>query len=201
MKTIKIYSDSPSGRQLDEIARCLDAGELMIYPTDTLYAIGCDAMNVKAIEKICAIKGINPEKTNLSIICSDISMASEYARIENNGFRLLKQYTPGAFTFLFRAASTLPKAFKGRKIVGIRIPACRTDIEIVSRLGRPILTTSIEFDDEDYAVSPGLMAEKYEHQVDFIIEGEDGGTEPSTIVDCIDDNPTVIRQGKGEFDI
>ena len=197
MKTIKIWSDSPSERQLDEIASELEAGEIMVFPTDTLYAIGCDALNVKAIDKICRIKGINPEKSNLSIICSDISMAAEYCRIENFGFRLLRDYTPGPFTFLFRASSTLPKAFKGRKVVGIRIPDCRTDLEIVKRLGHPVLTTSIEYEDEDYAINQELIAEAYSDKADIFVEGEEGSTEPSTIVDCTGNEPEIVRQGKG----
>lgn len=197
MKTIKIWSDSPSERQLDEIASELEAGGIMVFPTDTLYAIGCDALNVKAIDKICRIKGINPEKSNLSIICNDISMAAEYCRIENFGFRLLRDYTPGPFTFLFRASSTLPKAFKGRKVVGIRIPDCRTDLEIVKRLGHPVLTTSIEYEDEDYAINQELIAEAYSDKADIFVEGEEGSTEPSTIVDCTGNEPEIVRQGKG----
>lgn len=197
MKTIKIWSDSPSERQLDEIVSTLEAGEIMVFPTDTLYAIGCDALNVKAIDRICRIKGINPEKSNLSIICSDISMAAEYCRIENFGFRLLRDYTPGPFTFLFRASSSLPKAFKGRKVVGIRIPDCRIDLEIVKRLGRPVMTTSIEYEEEDYAINQDLIAEAYSSKADLFVEGEEGSTEPSTIVDCTGSEPEIVRQGKG----
>ncbi|MDE5807370.1 MAG: threonylcarbamoyl-AMP synthase [Muribaculaceae bacterium] len=197
MKTIKIWSDSPSDRQLNEISEALAAGETMIFPTDTLYAIGCDALNVKAIEKICRLKGINPEKSNLSIICKDISMASEYCRIDDAGFRLLRDYTPGPFTFLFKASSSLPKAFKGRKVVGIRIPDNNTDREIASYLGHPVLTTSIEYEDSDYGINPDLIAEGYEGKVDFIIEGEEGDLEPSTIIDCTGKEPVIVRQGKG----
>lgn len=200
MKTIKIWSDSPSERQLSEIARDLEMGQTMIFPTDTLYAIGCDALNVKAIDRICALKRINPEKSNLSIICADISMAAEYCRIENFGYKLLRQFTPGPFTFLFRASSTLPKAFKGRKVVGIRIPDNNTDREIATRLGHPILTTSIEYDDDDYAINPELIAEAYNDKVDFFIEGADGTTEFSTIIDCTGNQPELIRQGKGEIE-
>lgn len=197
MKIIKIWSDNPSDRQLDEITRDLEAGAIMIYPTDTLYAIGCDALNAKAVEKICKLKGINPDKTNLSIICSDISQVSEYARYDNNAFRLLKDNTPGAFTFLFKASSSLPKIFKGRKIVGIRIPDCRTAIEIVRRLGHPILTTSIAFSDEDYAINPELIAETYYDKVDMLLDAGTGGIEPSTIVDCTDNEIEITRDGKG----
>lgn len=199
MKIIKIWNDSPSDRQLSEICRDLEMGATMIMPTDTLYGICCDALNVKAIDKICRLKGLNPEKTNLSIICSDISMAAEYSRIENRGFQLLKENTPGPFTFLFKSASTLPKAFKGRKTVGIRIPDNNTARLIAERLGRPLLTTSIEFEDEDYAVNPELISEAYNDKVEIFIEGENGDTVPSTIIDCTGSSPEIIREGKGEL--
>lgn len=199
VKTIKIWNDSPFERQLSEIARDLEMGQIMVFPTDTLYAIGCDALNVKAIDRICALKRINPEKSNLSIICSDISMAAEYCRIENFGYKLLKECTPGPYTFLFRASSSLPKAFKGRKVVGIRIPDNKTDREIAARLGHPILTTSIQFEDDDYAINTGLIAENYNDRVDFFIEGDDGSTEYSTIIDCTGNSPEIIREGKGEI--
>lgn len=199
MKTIKIWNDNASSRQLDEICANLESGKSMITPTDTLYAIACDALNPKAIEHICRLKGINTEKTNLSIICSDISMASEYARYDNYAFRLLKDYTPGPFTFLFKSASSLPKAFKGRKVVGVRIPDNKLCRDIVERLGHPILSTSIEFENDDYARDPGLIAEAYEDKVDFMLEGNDGDTQPSTIIDCTGSSPEIIRQGKGEI--
>lgn len=197
MKTVKIWNDLPSDRQLNELVRDLENGSIVIYPTDTLYAIGCDALNVKAIDKICKLKNINPEKTNLSIICSDISQASEYVRCDNNSFRLLKDNTPGPFTFLFKSSSSLPKAFKGRKVVGVRIPDNNTIRQIVKKLGHPILTTSIEFADEDYARNVELITETYYDKVDVIIDGGDGGLEPSTIVDCTENIPEIIREGKG----
>lgn len=197
MKIIKIWNDNPSDRQLDEIVRDLKNGAVMIYPTDTLYAIGCDALNVKAIDRICRIKGINPDKTNLSIICSDISQVAEYARYDNYAFRLLKDNTPGPFTFLFKTSSSLPKAFKGRKIVGVRIPDCNTAIQIVKKLDAPILSTSIDFSDEDYAVNPELMAESYYDKVDFLIDAGEGSTLQSTIIDCTSNEMQIIREGKG----
>ena len=199
MKTIKIWNDEASSKQLDEICAFLEAGEIMIMPTDTLYGIACDALNPKAIERSCRLKNINPEKTHLSIICSDISMAAEYARFDNKAFRLLRDYTPGPFTFLFKSASSLPKAFKGRKVVGVRIPDLQICRDIVERLGHPLLSTSIEYADEDYAVSPGLIAEAYDGLVDLFIEGDEGATLPSTIVDCTGPEPVVTREGKGEF--
>lgn len=197
MKTIKIWEDNASGKQLDEIAAHLADGQIVIIPTDTIYGIACDALNAKAVERICKIKGINPEKTNLSIICSDISMAAEYSRIENSAFRLIKNNTPGPFTFLLKTVSTLPKAFKGRKTVGVRIPDCKVATDIARRLGRPILTTSIRFSSDDYAISPSLIEEEYENLADLLVEGEEGGTVPSTIVDCTGSSPEIVREGKG----
>ncbi len=199
METIKIWNDNPSQRQISDICDALEQGQTIILPTDTLYGIACDALNPKAIDKICRLKGINPEKNHLSIICSDISMAAEYARFDNSAFHLLKELTPGPFTFLFRSASTLPKAFKGRKTVGVRIPDCKLCREIVSRLGHPIMTTSVDYKDEDYAVNPGLIAEAYNDRVNLFVEGEDGGTEPSTIIDCTETEPVVVREGKGQI--
>ena len=156
---VKLYEDSPNQREIDKVIEVLRSGGIVIYPTDTLYAIGCDALNVKAIDRICKLKGINPDKPILSIICSDLSQVSEYARYDNQSFRLLKGNTPGPFTFLLKSTSSLPKAFKGRKIVGVRIPDCATIRAIVDLLGRPILTTTIEYADDDYAINVDLIAE------------------------------------------
>lgn len=199
MKTIKIWSDSPSSRQLDEICDLLEHGEIGIIPTDTLYGICCDAMDSKAIDRICKLKGLNPDKVSLSIVCKDIQMASEYTKLNNSAFKLLKDLTPGPYTFLLNSVSKLPKAFKGRKIVGIRIPDCNTIREITSRLGHPLLTTSIEYDEEDYAINTELMADKYQDKVDFIVEGEEGEVIPSTVIDITTGEPELIREGKGEF--
>ncbi len=199
MKTIKIWNGNISDRQLNEIAARLDAGELVILPTDTAYAVTCDALNIKSIDRICRMKGINPDKTNLSILCSDISMAAEYCRISNSHFRMLKENTPGPFTFIFRSASSLPKAFKGRKTVGIRIPDNRLTLAVVERFGRPLLTTTIEYADEDYAVNPELISESYEGRADMMVEGGNGSTDVSTIVDSTENTPEITREGLGEL--
>lgn len=201
MNTIKIWNDSPSEKQAEQIAGFLDDGKIAIMPTDTAYAIVADALDSKAVERVCRLKNINPEKTNLSIICSDISMASEYARIDNKGFRLLKEYTPGQFTFLFRTASTLPRAFKGRKTVGIRIPDCTTCRAVAEKLGRPLISTTIQYEDSDHAESPELIAEAYNDRVDLMVEGERGSENLSTVVDCTGNDPEIIRQGIGEIDL
>lgn len=193
MKTFKIWADDPSDRQTKEITTFIKDGETAVMPTDTLYGIMCDALNSKAIEKVCRLKGINPDKTNLSIICSDISMASEYARIDNKAFRLMKEMTPGPVTFILKAASTLPKAFKGRKTVGVRIPASNTARAVAAALGNPLLTTSIEYSDDDYARDPGLIAEAYDGKVDIMVEGEYGDTLPSAIIDCTGNEPIEVR--------
>lgn len=197
MISIKAPSGQLSGRQQKQISDVLSQGGIIIIPTDTIYAICCDALNPKAIDRLCAIKHINPDKTNLSIICHSIAQAAEYAKIDNNAFRILKQNTPRPFTFLLPAASRLPRAFRQRKTVGIRIPDCDIPLSILQVYSSPLLTTSIEFVDDDYATSPGLIAEEYDSIADLIVEGQDGGTEPSTIVDLRTDDPEIIRQGKG----
>lgn len=193
MNTIKIWNDNPSDKQLKDIAAILDNGLTAIIPTDTMYALVCDATNMKAIERICKLKGINPEKTNLSILCSDISMASEYARIDNNGFRILKEETPGPITLLFKSVSSLPRAFKNRKIVGIRIPDNNTARKIVEHLGRPLLSTTIQYEDEDYAVNPDLIAETYDNKIDLMVDAGQGGNVQSRIIDCTGNEPVIIR--------
>ncbi len=197
MRRIKIWNDKPSRKQLQEVAQVIDNGGVILMPTDTMYAIACDALSPKAIDRLCKAKGIDPSKQPLSIICSDISMAAEYAKIQNESFQLMKENVPGPFTFLLPAASSLPKAFKGRKVVGIRIPDNNFARQLAEYTGHPILSTSIKYDDPDYAVSPDLIEESYDGQLDLMVEGEEGTTEVSTIVDCLASPPEIIRQGKG----
>lgn len=201
MRTIKIWNDNPSESQISEIVKVTEAGGIVLYPTDTVYALGCDALNVKAVETICRIKGINPAKNNLSIVCDDISRASEYVRIDDAGFRLMRDYTPGAVTFLFKALKTLPKAFKGRKTVGVRVPDNAVARAIVKRLGSPLLTASVEHEDEDLMRNPDLLAEHYEGKADLLVDGGDGGIEVSTIVDCTGAEPEIVRSGKREVEL
>lgn len=198
---VKIYNDNPNQKELEKIVEVLKDGGLVIYPTDTVYAMGCDAMNVRAVEKICAFKGINPQKSNLSIICYDLSNISEYAKVDNATFKLMKKNLPGAFTFLLNTTSSLPKLYKNKKMVGIRIPDNNIIRELVRLLGNPILTTSVKDDDEviEYTTDPELIHEKYEHFVDIVIDGGYGNLEGSTVVDCTGDEPEIIRQGKGEL--
>ena len=189
---IKIYPENPNPREIDKVIDVLRDGGLVIYPTDTVYAIGCDALNVRAVEKICQMKGINPQKSNLSIICYDLSNLSEYAKVSNSAFKLMKKNLPGPFTFILPTSSELPKIYKNRKEVGIRVPDNNIIRTLVKELGNPILTMSVHDDDDviEYSTDPELIHEKYENTVDIVIDGGYGGFEASTVVE-------IVRQGKG----
>ncbi|HQG08853.1 MAG TPA: L-threonylcarbamoyladenylate synthase [Dysgonamonadaceae bacterium] len=196
---IKIYPDNPNSREIDKVVSVLSDGGTIIYPTDTLYAIGCDALNVRAVEKICALKGINPQKSNLSIICSDLSSISEYAKVDTPTFKLMKRNLPGPFTFILPTTSSLPKIYKNKKTVGIRVPDSNIVRQLAERLGNPILSTSVKKGDDEieYLTDPELIHEKWSAIADIVIDGGYGGIEPSTIVDCTGDEPVIVRQGKG----
>lgn len=201
---LKTYPTSINERYIGLAVDAMRDGNLIIYPTDTLYAIGCDALNARAVEKICRIKGINPQKVNLSIVCSDISQASEYARIDNRAFRIMKTYLPGPYTFLLPAATTLPKIFKGRRIVGVRIPDNAIACRLAAALGNPLLSTSAVAHDKSFPESedPELIAKEYEDSTSFVIDGGEGGSTPSTIVDLTDSSsPVVLREGAGDFEL
>lgn len=200
MKIIKIWGEELDGRQLHETVRDLKDGAIIIAPTDSVYAIMCDALQPKAIERVCRLKSINPDKTNLSIMCSDIAMAAEYANFNNVIFKLLKSLTPGPYTFICKAAHSLPAAFKRRKIVGIRIPAFQAVRQLAEALGNPLLTTSIRYEDEDYGRNPELIEAAYNDKVDIMIEGPEGGLVPSTIIDCTGQEPEVTREGAGPIE-
>lgn len=197
----KIYSENTNLREVSKVVKILKEGGLVIYPTDTVYAIGCDALNVRAVEKICAMKGVNPQKAQLSVICYDLSDISEYAKVGNSVFKLLKKNLPGPFTFILPASSNLPRIFRNRKEVGIRVPDNNIIRTIVRELGNPVLTMSLRDDDEilEYSTDPELIYEKYGSSVDCVVDGGYGGIEPSTVVNCVDDEFEIIRQGKGEL--
>ncbi|MDE6191147.1 MAG: threonylcarbamoyl-AMP synthase [Muribaculum sp.] len=202
MTILPMYPTSLNEKYLEHAVDTLRSGGIIIYPTDTLYAIGCDALNNNAIERICRIKGINPQKTELSIICHDISQAAEYARIDNRAFKMLKEYLPGPFTFLLPSSTRLPKVFKGRKTVGIRIPDNPIPTAIAGMLGNPILTTSVEDDGEGSLIYPQSLAIQYDGSADLIIDGGEGNEIPSTIVDITDSSaPVIVRQGAGYIDL
>ena len=198
---IKIYPENPNPKAIDKVISVLRDGGLVIYPTDTVYAIGCDALNVRAVEKICQIKGVNPQKSGLSIICYDLSNLSAYAKVSNSAFKLMKKNLPGPFTFILPTSSELPKIYKNRREVGIRVPDNNIIRQLVKELGNPILTMSIHDEDEyiEYSTDPELIAEKYEDVVDVVIDGGMGGTEASTVIDCTSDEFVIVRQGKGEL--
>lgn len=198
---IKIYPENPNPREIDRILKMLRDGGLIIYPTDTVYAIGCDALNVRAVERICNMKGVNPQKNNLSIICSDMSNLSEYAQISNAAYKIMKRNLPGPFTFILPTSSRLPKIYKHKKEVGIRIPDNNIVLTLVRELGNPLLSMSVHDEDEliEYSTDPELIHEKYAHLVEAVIDGGYGETTPSTVINCIDDEFEIIRAGKGEL--
>jgi tRNA threonylcarbamoyl adenosine modification protein (Sua5/YciO/YrdC/YwlC family) len=202
---IKIYPDNPNEKFIQQVVDVLKKGGIIIYPTDTVYGLGCDISNPKAIEKICKIRGIKPEKANFSIICYDLSHISDFTRqIDNETFRVIKKALPGPFTFIFNANKNVPKLLSSnKKTVGIRVPDNTIAREIVKILGNPIISTSIHDDDEiiEYSTDPELIHEKYKDMVDLVIDGGYGDNEPSTIVDCSEGNFEIIRQGKGDLDL
>lgn len=196
---IKLYEENPNERVIQKIANALREGGLIIYPTDTVYAIGCDIFHARAVEQICKIKGEVPEKANLSFICRDLSHISEYAKVNNEVFKLMKRNLPGPFTFILNGSNTLPKLFKQKKTVGIRIPDNAIARAIVEKLGNPLMSMSLKDEDSDleYVTDPEWIDERYGNRVDLVIDGGMGGIEPSTIIDCTDEIPTISRQGLG----
>lgn len=202
---LKIYNENPNEKEIDKVVACLRNGGVIIYPTDTVYGIGCDINNQKAIERLCKIRNIKPEKANLSFICYDLSHLSDYIKpIDNHTFRILKKALPGAFTFIFNASSLVPKLLErsSKKTVGIRVPDNNIIREIVRVLGNPIVSSSIHDDDEviEYTTDPELIYEKYADLVDIVIDAGYGGNEVSTIVDFTSGEAEIIRQGKGEIE-
>lgn len=198
---VKLYEENPNQKTIEKIVEILRDGGIIIYPTDTVYAIGCDAFNVRSVEQVCRIKGINPEKAQLSIICYDLSDISEYAKIGNDTFKLMKRNLPGPFTFILSCTSALPKLYKNRKTIGIRVPDNNIVRAIVKELGHPIMTTSVKDDDEviEYTTDPELIYERYEKLVDAVIDGGYGGVDGSTVIDCSGEDIEIVRQGKGEL--
>jgi len=196
---IRLYEQNPNRRDVDKIIDILREGGIIIYPTDTVYAMGCDALNVRAVEKICKLKGINPLKNRLSIVCPDLSNISEYAKVNDTVFKLMKRNLPGPFTFILNATNSLPKIYKNRKEVGIRVPDNNITLTLVAELGNPLLTASVRDKnyENEYYVDPELINEDYKDIVDAVIDGGYGGSEPSTVVNCTTDEIEIIRQGKG----
>lgn len=196
---LKIYEENPNPKEIAKVVDTLRNGGLIIYPTDTIYGIGCDITNARAVETICKLKNMDPRKANLSFICFDLSHISEYAKVSNENFKVMKKNLPGAFTFILEGNNRLPKLFKEKKTVGIRVPDNNIIRTIVNELGNPIMSTSVKDNDEvfEYFTDPELMHEKFQDIVDIVIDGGFGDTEPSTIIDCTNDEIEIIRQGKG----
>ena len=201
---LKLYEKNPDQKVVQKVVELLQYGGVIIYPTDTVYGIGCDITKARAVERVARIKGIRPEKARFSFICSDLSHLSDFANhVDNTTFKLMKSFLPGPYTFILNASTHVPKSIKQkRKTVGIRIPDNNIILEIVRQLGNPILTTSLKEDDQilEYPTDPELIYEEYRDLVDVVIDGGYGGLIPSTIIDCSGDEPEVIREGLGEVD-
>jgi tRNA threonylcarbamoyl adenosine modification protein (Sua5/YciO/YrdC/YwlC family) len=202
---IKIHPDNPDQRSIDQVVKALKSGELIIYPTDTIYALGCDIYNNKTVEKVARIKGVNLKKANFSFICHDFKQVAGFTKpLGNRTFKLMKHLLPGPYTFILPANSNVPKLFKSnKKTVGIRIPDNNIILELVRELGNPILSTSIKDEDNilEYTTDPELIHEKYKDLVSIVIDGGYGDNEPSTVIDCTGDDFEIIRQGKGTAEI
>ena len=201
---IKIYPENPSEKEIARVVKILKEGGLIIYPTDTVYGLGCDITNTKALERIAKIKGIKLEKANFSFICHDLSNISDYVKqIDTSTFKILKRALPGPYTFILPGNNNLPKEFKKKTTVGIRVPDNNIALEIVKMLGNPIVSTSIHDEDEviEYTTDPELIFEKWQNLVDLVIDGGYGDNIGSTIIDLSEGEPVVIREGKGSLDI
>ena len=201
---IKLYNENPNEKEIAKIVDVLRNGGLIIYPTDTVYGLGCDITNTKALEKIARIKGVKLEKANFSFVCSDLKNLSDYVKqIDSSTFKLLKRALPGAYTFIMQGNNNLPKDFNKKKTVGIRVPDNLIARTIVERLGNPIVSTSIYDEDDviEYTTDPELIFEKWQNLVDIVIDGGYGDNTASTVIDLSGDEPVVIREGKGDVSI
>ena len=201
---VKVYDENPNTTVINKVVEVLKKGGLIIYPTDTVYGLGCDITNAKAVEKIARIKGIKVDKSNFSFICNDLSHLSDYVKqIDTPTYKLLKRALPGPYTFILPGSKSLPKVFKKKKTVGIRIPNNNIVRAIVESLGNPIISTSIHDEDDviEYTTDPELIFEKWKHLVDGVIDGGFGDNLASTIIDLTDSIPKIVREGKGAINI
>jgi tRNA threonylcarbamoyl adenosine modification protein (Sua5/YciO/YrdC/YwlC family) len=200
---LKIYPENPDERAIRRVVECLKDGGIIIYPTDTIYGMGCDIFKSKSVEKIAELRGMKPGKTMFSFICYDLRQISEFVKpIDNHTFKVMKANLPGPFTFILDSNNNVPKHIQSkRKTVGIRIPDNPIILEIVRQLGNPIMSTSVHDDDDilEYTTDPELIYEKFQEKVDIVIDGGYGGNIPSTVVDCTEDDLVVTREGKGEL--
>jgi tRNA threonylcarbamoyl adenosine modification protein (Sua5/YciO/YrdC/YwlC family) len=199
---LHIHPDNPQPRLLKQIAECLLDGGVIIYPTDTIYGIGCDISQPKAVERICRIKNVDPQKAQLSFICKDLSHLSDYTKsIDTPLYRMLKEHLPGPFTFILPASKQVPKILQSKKsTIGLRVPDNKICLALGDALGHPILSASLPGDMVEEYTDPEVIFEKFKHVVDFVIDGGIGGMEPSTVVDCTTDEWVVLRQGLGVFE-
>ena len=201
---IKLYNENPNENDISRVVEVLRRGGLIIYPTDTVYGLGCDITNTKALEKIARIKGVKLEKANFSFVCSDLKNLSDYVKqIDTSTFKLLKRTLPGPYTFIMQGNNNLPKDFKKKKTVGIRVPDNLIARTIVEKLGNPIVSTSIYDEDDviEYTTDPELIFEKWQNKVDLVIDGGYGDNVASTVIDLSGDAPKVLREGKGDISI
>lgn len=201
---IKIYPENPNSKYIQIIAGCLRHGGVIIYPTDTVYAIGCDIMQARAVDRVAQIKGIKKEKANFSMICYDLQHISDYTKpFSTTVYKAMKKALPGPYTFILNANNQVPRIFQSRKkTIGIRVPDNSIIREIVKELGNPIISTSVYDDDQilEYTTDPELIHERYENQVDIVVDGGFGDNLPSTVIDCTTEEMVLLRQGKGNFD-
>ena len=201
---IKLYEENPNPRQVEKVVNVLRKGGLVIYPTDTVYGLGCDITNTKALERLARIKGVKLEKANWSFVCADLSNLSDYVRqIDSSTFKILKRTLPGPYTFILHGNNNLPKDFKKKKTVGIRVPDNNIARALVAELGNPIVSTSIRDEDDilEYTTDPELIYEKWQNLVDVVIDGGYGDNVASTVIDLSEGEPVVVREGKGSLDI
>lgn len=201
---IKLYEDNPNPKDVQRVVDVIRKGGLVIYPSDTVYALGCDITNTRALERIAQIKGVKLEKANFSFVCEDLSNLSDYVKqIDSSTFKLLKRALPGPYTFILPGNNNLPTVFKKKREVGIRVPDNAITQAIIKALGNPIVSTSIKDEDEviEYTTDPELIYEKWNKLVDVIVDGGYGGNIPSTVIDLTGDEPVLIREGKGSLEI
>jgi tRNA threonylcarbamoyl adenosine modification protein (Sua5/YciO/YrdC/YwlC family) len=201
---VKIYNENPNPKEIQKVVDVLRNGGLVIYPTDTVYGLGCDITKTKAMEKVAKIKGVKLEKANFSFVCNDLSHLSDYTKqIDTPTYKILRRALPGPYTFILPGSNSLPKAFKKKKTVGIRVPDNNIAREIVAELGNPIVSISIRDEDDvlEYTTDPELIFEKWQKIVDIVIDGGYGGVYASTVIDLTTDEPEIIREGKGSLDV
>ena len=201
---IKIYEENPNPKEIKRVVKILRAGGVIIYPSDTVYALGCDIKNTRAMERVAQLRGVKLEKANFSFVCEDLSNLSDYVKqIDTPTFKLLKRNLPGPYTFILPGNNNLPTVFKKKKEVGIRVPDNSITRAIVQELGNPIISTSIKDEDEviEYTTDPELILEKWDNLVDLVIDGGYGGNIPSTVIDLTGAEPVVIREGKGSLEL